>query len=61
MNVAETQPTPAAPENISKPEEKKQTLMPDAVPLFPKASNYNSGPPKSPLEHIKFIQLKRFQ
>jgi len=34
--------------------------LPDAVPLLPKQMNYVSGPPKCPMDSIKFIQLKRF-
>lgn len=35
--------------------------LPDAVPLLPKQANYVQGPPKCPLDSVKFIQLKRFQ
>ena len=29
--------------------------LPDAVPLLPKQTNYVSGPPKCPLDFVKFI------
>ena len=38
----------------------RQDELPDAVPLYPKQTNFVYGPPKCPLEGVKFIQLKRF-
>ena len=34
--------------------------LPDAVPLYPKQLNFVYGPPKCPLDGVKFMQLKRF-